>query len=127
LDRRSRAEKLSPAFTDLAMGAMLFLAYLTLKAWDIGGGRAAIPDARAVARVCAEWATLLGAATVAIRLAVRGARYFDFTAAALLQIALHGFAGLPWLVAGAVALALLAATLAWRALRAPRAPAELQP
>ena len=117
LDRKARADRPSPAFTDLAMAALIFLAYLTMKAWDIGGGGAAQPDPHAVARVCAYWGLLLAAATVVIRLLMHGAPYFDLTAAAALQIALHGLAGLPYLTAGAIVVALLAASLTWRVFR----------
>ena len=118
LDRRARADKASPAFTDLAMGALLFLAYLTLKAWDIGGGHGALPDPRLVARACAVWGLAIAAATICIRLLMKGERYFDFTLAAALQIALHGLFGLPYLAAGAIAVLLLAITLGVRAMRA---------
>jgi cytochrome b6 len=123
LDRNARESRPSPAFTDLAMAALIFLGYLMLKAWDIGGGEAVLPDPRAVARTCAYWGLLFAAATMAVRLLLRGARYFDFTAAAALQIALHGFAGLPYLAAGAISVLLLAATLGWRILRSRSHPA----
>src|SRR5262249_43424310 len=38
LDRSARRNEPSPAFTDFGMAALLFIAFLTLKAWDIGGG-----------------------------------------------------------------------------------------
>ena len=100
------------------MAALIFLAYLTLKAWDIGGGGAAQPDPRAVARACAYLGLLIAAVTVVARLLFRGALYFDLTAAAVLQIVLHGFAGIHYLVAGTISVLLLAATLTWRVLRA---------
>jgi cytochrome b6 len=121
LDRGARANRPSPAFTDLAMAALVFLGYLMLKAWDIGGGAAVLPDPHAVARTCAYWGLLFAAATVAVRLALRSAPYFDFTAAAALQIALHGFGGLSYLAAGAISVLLLAATLAFRVLRSRNA------
>jgi cytochrome b6 len=117
IDRKARANQDSPAFTDLAMAALIFLSYLTLKAWDIGGGEGALPDPRAVARACAYWGLLIAVATAVIRLLLRSAPYFDFTAAATLQIVLHGFVGLPYLAAGAISVLLLAATLAVRMLR----------
>jgi cytochrome b6 len=121
LDRKARADRPSPGFTDLAMAALIFLAYLTLKAWDVGGGGVAQPDPHTVARVCAYWALLIAAATVAIRLLMHGAPYFDLTAAAVLQIALHGFVGLHYLTAGAISVALLAASLVWRLFRSRNA------
>jgi cytochrome b6 len=125
LDRRAREEKSSPAFTDLGIGALLFLAYLTLKAWDIGGGGAAVPDPHAVARACAIWGLLIAALTIVVRLLTKSARYFDFTLAAALQILLHGFFGMPYLAAGAIAVAALGISLGIRMLKSP-AP-EVQP
>jgi cytochrome b6 len=129
LDRRGRAGQPSPAFTDLGMGALLFLAYLTFKAWDIGGGHAAQPDPRAVARSCAIWALLLAAITVAIRIAQRrgGALVLDFTVAATLQITLHGLLGLHYLSAGLVAVVFLVAALGVRSRRVAQARAQEQP
>lgn len=118
LDRKAQHDKPSPAFTDLAMGALLFLAYLTFKAWDIGGGGAVQPDPQLVARACAFWALGLAVVTVVIRVLVKSPLYLDFTIAAALQILLHGFFGLPYLAAGGIAVLLLAVTLAVRALRA---------
>ncbi len=117
IDRKARLERPSPAFTDLGMAALVFLAYLTLKAWDIGGGGAAQPDPHLVARACAYWGLLIAAATVVVRLLTRSAAYFDFTIAAALQIVLHGFVGLPYLVSGTISVLLLAATLLFRLLR----------
>ncbi|MFL5414053.1 MAG: hypothetical protein ACJ79D_22010, partial [Myxococcales bacterium] len=54
---------------------------------------------------------------------LRSAAYFDFTAAAALQIALHGFVGLSYLAAGAISVLLLAATLAFRIVRSRNAVA----
>ena len=39
LDRRAYRDKPSPAFSDLAWAAILFLTYLTLMGWDIGAAR----------------------------------------------------------------------------------------
>jgi len=125
LDRKARAGRDSPAFTDLAMAALVFLAYLMLKAWDIGGGHGPLPDPRAVARTCAYWGVLVAAVTVAFRLALRSVPYFDLTIAATLQIVLHGFVGLSYLAAGAISVLLLAALLAFRAMRARTAEQAL--
>ncbi len=126
LDRRARAGKDSPAFTDLGMAALLFLAYLTFKAWDIGGGGVAVPDGQAVARTCAYWGLLLAALTVVIRKLTKTPLYLDFTLAASLQIALHGLAKMSYLMAGTIAVALLAATLVVRWRLAASSPAEVQ-
>ena len=56
LDRRAAREQPSPAFNDLGVAALLFIGFLTLEAWDIGGlrpGQAGLPDAAASARACA--------------------------------------------------------------------------
>lgn len=117
LDRRAKHESGSPGFTDLAMGAIIFLSFLTLKAWDIGGHGAAVPDPQQVARACAFWALLVAAASVVIRLLLKNPLYLDFTLAASLQIVLHGLFGLPYLAAGGIAVLLLAITLIYRAVR----------
>ena len=115
LDRRAATGKESPAFSDLAMGALLFLLYLTFKAWDIGGGRAAVPDPGQVARVSAFWALLVAAFTVVVRLVMKTTLYLDFTLAAAVQIALHGLFGMHYLAASLVALLLLIGATAARA------------
>jgi len=121
LDRKARVARPSPAFTDLAMAALIFLSYLTLKAWDIGGGGVEVPDPHQVARACAYWALLIAAITVGARLVLRSAPYFDLTAAAVLQVVLHGFLGMPYLLAGAISVLLLAASLGWRLMRSRNA------
>ena len=119
LDRRAARDQPSPVFSDFGWGAILFLTFLTLKGWDIGA--AGPPDAptavRAAAWTCACWAFGLGLAVGAVRWVVHGHRWFFLSGAALLQTALHGWARLPYLLAGAVALgvALIAlAALSWR-------------
>jgi cytochrome b6 len=126
LDRNARKERPSPAFTDLGMGALLFLAYLTFKAWDIGGGHGPLPDPHLVARACAFWALLLAAFTVVVRILIKGATCFDFTIAAALQIVLHGLVGLPYLAAGGIAVLFLGGTLVYRINR-PRVSTQEQP
>jgi len=109
LDRRAARERPSPAFTDLGCAAILFIAFLTLKAWDIGGGGGAQPDVRAVARACAIWTVVAGFAVTAFRFARYRQTWFVFTGAVLLHAALHGFAGMSYLAAGAIALVAAAA------------------
>jgi len=113
IDRKAQRDQASAAFTDIACAALLFLGFLTLKAWDIGGGGAGdkLPDPVAVARVCALWALGLAALASGFRALVFHHRYFIFTAATMLQIALHGLVGLSYLVAGGIALLVLAAAL----------------
>jgi len=103
LDRRARRGEASPAFTDLGIAAVLFIAFLTLKAWDIGGGGAVQPDPNAVARACAIWILVAGFAATALRFALWRHTWFVFSAAALLHAALHGLFGVSYLPAGAIA------------------------
>ena len=119
LDRKARREEHSPAFSDLGISAIFFIGYLTLKAWDIGGGGHGdvLPDPVASARVCAYW--MAGAA-----LLIFGLRYFKYghrsywlSGAAMLQVVLHGFAGLSYINAGFAALALLIIAVAYQAMR----------
>jgi cytochrome b6 len=110
LDRRASREKPSPAFTDLGIAAVLFVGFLTLKAWDIGGNGAQ-PDPRAVARACAIWMLAAGLVATAVRRIVWRHSWFLFSAAALLHVALHGIAGMSYLAAGAIAALVAAAGL----------------
>ena len=120
LDRRSRREEPSPAFSDLCVAAVLFIGYLTLKAWDVGGGKAAQPDVHVVARTCAIWALAAGLVAAALRRLVWHHTWFLFSSAALLQIALHGLGGLSYLVSGAIAVLTIAVGLAVTRFRAQR-------
>ena len=114
LDRNARRGLPSPGFTDFGWGAILFLTFLTLKAWDIGAPPPATSPAalKAIAWVCA-WGTIAaGAAIVGVRFWRRHHRWFFCSGAALLQIGLHGLLGLSYLLAGAIAAALAAGALA---------------
>ena len=104
LDRRARHGKDSPAFTDLGVAALLFVGFLTLKAWDIGGGGAVQPDAHSVARACAIWILVVGLVANGLRFALLHQTWFILSGAALLHAALHGFFGMSYIAAGAVAL-----------------------
>ena len=104
LDRRARHGKDSPAFTDLGAAALIFVGFLTLKAWDIGGGGAVQPDPQNVARACAIWILVAGFAASALRFAILHETWFVLSGAALLHAALHGFFGMSYIAAGAVAL-----------------------
>ena len=106
LDRRASRGQPSPLFTDLAIAAIIFMAYLTLKAWDIGGhglpGK--LPDPRATAWACA-WITLGLASVIAVlRVLAYRQRWMFFSGAALLQVFLNGILGIDYLVAGGIAL-----------------------
>jgi cytochrome b6 len=123
LDRFSRAERPSPAFSDLGVAAILFLAFLTLKAWDIGGGEGAggqLPDPVAVARLSACVLLALAAAITLLRFIFFHERWFILSGAALLHAVLHGIGGLPYLEAGAIAATLAGVAIGVRAIRARR-------
>jgi cytochrome b6 len=123
LDRASRAERPSPAFSDLGVAAILFLASLTLKAWDIGGGGGAggqLPDPLAVARLSAWILLALAAGITLLRFAFFHERWFILSGAALLHAVLHGIGGLPYLEAGAIAATLAVVVIGMRAIRARR-------
>lgn len=125
LDRGARRERPSPRFSDLGVAAILFIGFLTLKAWDIGGGgdEGQLPDPTAVARVCAWILVALFAGITAVRVLVFRHRWFIFSAAALLHAVLDGLGGLSYLAAGWIAAALAAAATSFAVLRAgPRPP-----
>ncbi len=154
LDRAAARGRSSALFTDYGVGILLFLAFLMLKAWDVGVSAAPGVDpgadplsAATIARTAASWTIGLGLVVTALRAWLRGHRDFRITGIVLLQAGLHGYAGVSYLMAGGVALALvavvlvgvwrrggavaavvLAALLAWpggaRAQSAPPAPAE---
>jgi len=109
LDLRARRNEPSPAFSDFGWGAILFLIFLTLKAWDIGGREpiSSIASIKVISRTCAWWTLAAGVVIVAVRFLMHGHRWFILTGAALLHVALHGFFGISYLAAGAIA-ALLA-------------------
>ena len=115
LDRNAAKGKPSPLFTDLGVAGLLFLGFLTLKAWDVGVhaplGKDPAGDpamAATIARTAALWIIGIGLAAAALRRLKWGHSAFSFTAAVLLQAALNGFAHLSWLASGGAALALLA-------------------
>ncbi len=116
IDRRARREQPSPAFSDFGVAALLFIAFLSLKAWDVGGGAAPgkLPDPRATAWASAWWTLGLAGVATVLRVAVFRSRFFLFTGAAVLLTVLHGLIGVPYLVSGAIAgvlaLAVLVAT-----------------
>ena len=122
LDRRAYHEKPSPAFSDFGWAAILFLTFLTLTGWDIGGGEhasdlSAMPK---IAQVCAWWTLAAGAVVIAVRFWRFGHRWFILTGAVLLQVALHGIAGMSYLRAGVVSLVLAAIIIVTsRILRSP--------
>jgi quinol-cytochrome oxidoreductase complex cytochrome b subunit len=125
LDRAARAERPSPGFSDLGVGAILFLTFLTLKAWDIGGGGGAggqLPDPAAVARVSAWILVALTVAITLVRVTFFHERWFILSGAALLHAVLHGIGGIPYLLAGVIAATLAVVAIAFLGIRARRFP-----
>jgi len=114
LDRRAYHDKPSPAFSDLGWAALLFLTYLTLMGWDIGAA-GAIDESAALhhaARVCASWTLAAGAVVIVVRYWRFEHRWFILTGAALLHVGLHGLAGVPYLLAGLIAVAVATVAIA---------------
>ncbi|MEN8182502.1 MAG: cytochrome bc complex cytochrome b subunit [Myxococcota bacterium] len=109
LDRAARRNEPSPAFSDFGVAAILFLSFLTLKAWDIGGHPEAspdgFPDPAAVAWTCAWILAGLFAGITVLRTVVFQHRWFVLSGAELAHVMLHGLAGLSYLAAGAIAAA----------------------
>jgi quinol-cytochrome oxidoreductase complex cytochrome b subunit len=122
LDRQAARNQPSPAFSDFGWGAILFLTFLTLKAWDIGALQPVDSPAslKVIARTCAWWTVALGAIIIAVRFFVYRERWFIFSGAALLHVALHGLFGLSYLAAGAIAALLAAVAVVARVLAARR-------
>lgn len=107
LDRRARRDKPSPAFSDLAWAAILFLTYLTLLGWDIGASGASdeLAAIRNSARICAWWTLAAGAIVIVFRYLRFKHRWFLLTGATLLQVTLHGLFGLSYLLSGVISVA----------------------
>jgi quinol-cytochrome oxidoreductase complex cytochrome b subunit len=114
LDRKSRRDEPSPAFSDYGFAAIYFLSFLTLKAWDIGVAPGANPDESLpeIARACSLWTFGLAAVLTAVRVLVYEHRWFILSATAIVHVLLHGVVGLSYLAAGAVAVAAAAVALA---------------
>jgi hypothetical protein len=121
LDRKARRGENSPAFSDFGVSAILFIAYLTLKAWDLGGGDGELPDPAAVARTCAWILLPIVAVATLLRVAIFRHRWFIFSAAVLLHALLDGLVGLSYLTAGTIAAVLAALAIGYSLLRSGRA------
>ncbi|MFC2173067.1 cytochrome bc complex cytochrome b subunit, partial [Acidobacteriota bacterium] len=96
LDRRAARGEPSPGFTEFGVGALLFVGYLTLKAWDLN-------QAATIIVGIAIFQYLVR------RLAGREARLFSLAMLPALQAALNSWTGLAYLKAGLICLILLAA------------------
>jgi hypothetical protein len=122
LDRRAGRNRPSPMFTDLAIAAIVFMAYLMLKAWDVGGrstGSTGLPDPRATAWTCALITLGIGSAIALLRILAYKQRWMFFSGAALLQVVLNGVFEVDYLVAGGIALLLALAGLAMTLWKSP--------
>jgi cytochrome b6 len=123
LDRGARRDEPSPAFSDFGVAAILFLVFLTLKAWDLGGGGdggGQLPDPAAAARFCTWILISLFVVVTVVRFAIFRHRWFILSGAALLHAVLHGLGGLSYLAAGVIAAALAAAATGFVVIRASR-------
>ena len=108
LDRNARAGRPSPGFSDYGIAGLIWLGYLTLKAWDVGGhvlGADGQPDPAAVAKTSALWTLGITAVIVVFRILRFRHRWMLFTGAVVLQTVLHGLIGMGYLLAGVIALA----------------------
>ena len=114
LDRRAARNKPSPAFSDFGWAAILFLTYLTLMGWDIGasGPGNDLALVHRSAQVCASWTLAAGVAVAAFRYWWYEHRWFVLSGAAMLQMALHGFAGISYLLAGVISVVIAAIAVA---------------
>jgi cytochrome b6 len=103
IDRNARRDRPSPAFTDLGVAALLFIGFLTLKAWDVGVSPDVTEPARAeLAARHAAGLVLAAFVCVTIGRALAARRWFIWSGAAALHAALHGIAGVSYLAAGAL-------------------------
>jgi cytochrome b6 len=126
IDRQARQDRASPLFTDLGAAAVIFIGYLTLKAWDIGGGGAKVPDPAAVSRATAIWTLAGTAVATAVRALAFKHRAFLLSGTAALHAVLNGLIGLSYLAAG-VASALVALLIAGALIVRHRAAAQGAP
>jgi hypothetical protein len=78
--------------------------------WDIGarGITDELAALRNIARVCALWTLAAGAVVIVVRYWRFEHRWFILTGAALLQVALHGLAGVSYLLSGLIAVVIAA-------------------
>ena len=104
LDVKARRGEESPEFTDLGVAAILFLSFLTLKAWDVGAAHGASDPASLIiiARTASYWVLGLFAVITAMRALLWHDRWFVLSTAAAVQAALHGLFGVPYLESAAI-------------------------
>lgn len=121
LDKKSSQNQPSPSYTDFVIAALVFLGYLTLKAWDIGGMRpgSAEADPRATAWACSLIVLAIGAVVVVFRTLAYRHRWFILSGSALLQVFLNGVLHFDYLLAG-----LIAGAAAWGGITLSRRRAQ---
>jgi quinol-cytochrome oxidoreductase complex cytochrome b subunit len=112
IDRSARRDEPSPAFTDLGVAAILFIAFLMLKAWDLGAPADAADVIRAqmAARNAAVLVLVLFSA-ITVGRTLAGRRWFTWSGTATVHAALHGLLGVSYLVAGALSASVATALL----------------
>lgn len=134
LNRNSQRGQPSPAFTDFGVATVLFLTFLTLKAWDLGVQVSHGQDpwdkpelVAAINRNSAGVVIVVGLGVTVLRAWLHHARHFAFTAIALLQVILHGLVGISYLGASGICAALFFAAVIvnGRKMRAGAAAASL--
>jgi cytochrome b6 len=108
MDRSAAKNRPSPAFTDAGVAALIFIAFLTFKAWDLGGTLGADdPESRAAVARFSAWIVLAGAIVITgLRTILGKYRWFFLSGAATLHAVLHGITGLTYLTAGAISLSI---------------------
>jgi cytochrome b6 len=113
LDRAARRDQPSPGFTDLGVAALLFIAFLTLKAWDVGAPASLAEEVRAPLTARNAAGIILGIfAVVTTGRVLAARRWFVWSGAATLHAVLHGLVGFSYLTAGAAAAAAAGVILA---------------
>lgn len=118
VNKNSQRGRPSPVFTDFGVGVILFLVFLTLKAWDLGvhvphgEDPWAKPElVREINRNAAGVVVLLGLVITAFRWFAYRTRYVAVTSIALLQAILHGFVGISYLAASGICTLLFGAAV----------------
>ncbi len=132
LDRRAARGENSPSFTDLAVAGLLFVGLLTLKAWDVGvhvpkgTDPSGSPElAHTIARTAALVTIVAGIVVNLFRRLRNRQSTFFLSGAVMLQALLHGFVGVSWLGALAIAAAALVVAVAARRFVRPSPAAAL--
>lgn len=121
LDRRAARNQDSPVFGDLGVAAIIFLSFLTLKAWDIGAPDPEAPQAPAQIAWMVGWIVLVGGVLVGLgRWLLQRVRWQALSLAALLHVFLHGIVGLSYLLAGSIAASVAAIAIVITVKRAGR-------